>query len=110
MFDIGFYIQIIQIRFFLLQLLGLRMFSKDTSDFFINIINDSIKLREEGKIVQQDMIHLLLEAKREYEVQQEKGKHFQYKHYEEKLLQLKILQFSIYLAKFFYPLVTVTIL
>lgn len=50
------------------------MFSKATTDFFIGLINDIIKLKEEGQSDQWDMMNMLLEAKKEYEAQQKKGR------------------------------------
>lgn len=56
------------------QFLGLQLLPKDTTDFFKTIVNETIKMREDGKIVQTDMMHFLLEAKKEYEAQEEIGK------------------------------------
>lgn len=46
------------------------MLPNDANEFFKNLVKQTIKLREEGKIVRVDMMQLLMEAKKEYESQQ----------------------------------------
>ena len=48
----------------LFQLTEMRLFPKDVSEFFINVVTQTIKVREEKKIVRPDMINLLMEARR----------------------------------------------
>lgn len=38
------------------------MFPKKSSDFFTNVINDTIKVREENNIRRQDMLQLLIDS------------------------------------------------
>lgn len=56
----------------LFQILGIRLIPHEARVFFTNLINDSIKLREEGKITQTDMMQLLLETKKKYDANREK--------------------------------------
>ncbi|VVC90083.1 unnamed protein product [Leptidea sinapis] len=44
--------------------LKLTLFSKDTTNFFISLVLDTMKNREENNIIRPDMIHLLMEAKK----------------------------------------------
>lgn len=48
-------------------MLGIRLIPDEARAFFTNLINESIRLREEGKIVQTDMMQLLLQTKKEYD-------------------------------------------
>lgn len=43
--------------------MNVSILGKNVETFFINLINDTIKTREEKGIVRPDMIHLLLEAR-----------------------------------------------
>ena len=43
---------------------GMKLFPNDVSDFFINIIKETIRTREEKKIFRPDMINLLMEARK----------------------------------------------
>lgn len=45
------------------QLLGISVFSKEVNTFFTDIIDETIKIREEKGIVRHDMINLLLQAR-----------------------------------------------
>ncbi|VVC90084.1 unnamed protein product [Leptidea sinapis] len=47
-----------------LKRLKLTLFSKDTTNFFISLVLDTMKNREENNIIRPDMIHLLMEAKK----------------------------------------------
>lgn len=47
-----------------MQLLNISLFSKEVSRFFIQVVDDMIKMREEKGIVRPDMINLLLEARK----------------------------------------------
>lgn len=58
---------------FCFQTLGIQLLSNETMSFFKNLIDDSIRLREEGKIVQKDMIQLLMDAKHESDIQEQKA-------------------------------------
>ncbi|ALC41248.1 Cyp9b2 [Drosophila busckii] len=49
----------------LFKLLGFQVFDKDKTDFFIRLVVDAMKQREQQNIVRPDMIQLLLEAKKE---------------------------------------------
>ncbi|VVC90081.1 unnamed protein product, partial [Leptidea sinapis] len=49
-----------------LKRLKLTLFSKDTTNFFISLVLDTMKNREENNIIRPDMIHLLMEAKKEW--------------------------------------------
>lgn len=40
------------------------MFNKEVTNFFTDLVDETIRLREEKGIVRQDMINLLLEARR----------------------------------------------
>lgn len=40
------------------------MFSKNVSNFFINLIKETIKIRKEKGVIRPDMIHLLMEARK----------------------------------------------
>lgn len=42
----------------------LKLLSKKTEKFFVDIILENIKLREENKVVRHDLLHLLLEARK----------------------------------------------
>ncbi|KAJ8953899.1 hypothetical protein NQ318_019139 [Aromia moschata] len=44
--------------------LGIRLFSKQVGDFFTNLVDKTVKMREEKGIVRPDMIHLLMEARK----------------------------------------------
>ncbi|RZC41759.1 p450 domain containing protein, partial [Asbolus verrucosus] len=46
------------------NLLGIQLFPKDVTNFFRTIIKDSIAKRENEGIVRQDLIHLLMEARK----------------------------------------------
>lgn len=45
-------------------MLGLHSFPKELSDFFKNMMKENIALREEGKIIRPDIIHMLVEARK----------------------------------------------
>lgn len=47
------------------------LFSRDVTTFFLKLIDDTIKIREEKGIVRPDMINLLLEARRGDQKQEE---------------------------------------
>ncbi|KAH8415999.1 hypothetical protein KR222_006329, partial [Zaprionus bogoriensis] len=49
----------------LFNLLGMKLFDSATTEFFIRLVVDAMKYREEHNIVRPDMIQLLLEAKKE---------------------------------------------
>lgn len=49
-------------------MLGLRLFKKETADYFTNIVKKNIEYREKKGIVRSDMIQLLLEAKNHQQV------------------------------------------
>lgn len=51
-------------------MLGLQLLPQETTTFFKNL-TETIQLREEGKIIQMDMMQLLMQAKREYDIQQQ---------------------------------------
>ncbi|KAJ8928367.1 hypothetical protein NQ314_019098 [Rhamnusium bicolor] len=51
----------------------LRLFSTKISNFFGQLINDTIKIREERAIVRPDMIHLLMEARKGTQKHEENG-------------------------------------
>lgn len=44
------------------KILGLKLFSQETMDFFKNTVRDTISYREKNNVVRPDMIHLLMEA------------------------------------------------
>ncbi|KAJ8928371.1 hypothetical protein NQ314_019102 [Rhamnusium bicolor] len=46
------------------KVLRLRLFSNEMTNYFRQLINDTIKVREEKAIVRPDMIHLLMEARK----------------------------------------------
>ncbi|CAK1547376.1 unnamed protein product [Leptosia nina] len=48
----------------LVKKLKLTLFSKSTTEFFTNLVQDTMRAREENKIIRPDMIHLLMEAKK----------------------------------------------
>lgn len=50
-----------------MQLFNARVFSERVSNFFINLIDETIKTREQKNIVRQDMLQLLMDSR--------KGKH-----------------------------------
>lgn len=60
----GLLLVIRSIIFTFLPFLRTSIFNKEAMSFFYNIIDDTIKTREEKKIARPDMIHLLLEAKK----------------------------------------------
>ncbi|CAH1969397.1 unnamed protein product [Acanthoscelides obtectus] len=45
-------------------LLGLMIMDKETLDFFVDLVDQTIKTREEKGIIRPDMIHLLMEARK----------------------------------------------
>lgn len=49
----------------LLKHLGLRFLDKEASEYFYSVINDTIRIREEQHIIRPDLIHLMLEARKE---------------------------------------------
>ncbi|KAI2474099.1 cytochrome P450 9e2-like [Diabrotica virgifera virgifera] len=49
----------------LYEFLGLPVFDATVNDFFERLVEDTIQMREERGIVRPDMIHLLMEAKKE---------------------------------------------
>ncbi|CAG9824138.1 unnamed protein product [Phaedon cochleariae] len=55
------------------RLLGLRLFEDDVETFFKSLVDDTIKIREEKGIVRHDMIHLLMEARKGIQENEEKG-------------------------------------
>nr|AAZ94269.1 cytochrome P450 [Leptinotarsa decemlineata] len=59
---------------FIVNLLNLKIFEKEISDFFITIVDETIKIREEKGIVRPDLIHLLMEARKgHYRYEEESG-------------------------------------
>ncbi|KAJ8928373.1 hypothetical protein NQ314_019104 [Rhamnusium bicolor] len=46
------------------KVLKLRLFSNEVTNFFRQLVNNTIKIREERAIVRPDMIHLLMEARK----------------------------------------------
>ncbi|KAJ3645286.1 hypothetical protein Zmor_022952 [Zophobas morio] len=48
----------------LLKLFKIKLFSKEVADFFTNLIKSNIQSREKHGIVRPDMLHLLLEARK----------------------------------------------
>lgn len=49
---------------FILQLLGIPLISNKVRDFFRTLVQGTMKNREENNIIREDMIHLLMEAKK----------------------------------------------
>ncbi|XP_064540304.1 cytochrome P450 9b2-like [Drosophila montana] len=49
----------------LFKLLGFKIFDSEKTDFFIRLVVDAMKYREEHNIVRPDMIQLLMEAKKD---------------------------------------------
>ncbi|KAK4873115.1 hypothetical protein RN001_015144 [Aquatica leii] len=47
----------------LLKLFHIRTFPKDISDFFLNVMTQTVNHRETNKIIQKDFVHLLLQIK-----------------------------------------------
>lgn len=47
----------------LMRLMGQTYLSKDTNKFFLNLIRDTVKMRDEQHISRPDMIHLLMQAR-----------------------------------------------
>ncbi|XP_076275225.1 cytochrome P450 9e2-like isoform X2 [Rhynchophorus ferrugineus] len=45
------------------KLLKIKILAKDASDFFINIIDQAIRMREENHVVRKDMINIMLEER-----------------------------------------------
>nr|WDY85985.1 cytochrome P450 9Z213 [Pagiophloeus tsushimanus] len=64
----GFFTRLKFFGFFLVpkifKIFKISFFAKEVSNFFRSIINEAIHVREEKGIVRQDMIHLLLEARK----------------------------------------------
>lgn len=54
-------------------MLGFKIVPEGTDVFFKNLSYEAIRLREEGKIAQTDMMKLLIDAKKEYEAEQQKA-------------------------------------
>ena len=48
----------------LMQALKVKLFDAEVTEFFRSIVAETMKTREEKKIVRNDMIHLLMEAKK----------------------------------------------
>ncbi|KAF5303383.1 hypothetical protein FQR65_LT18995 [Abscondita terminalis] len=48
----------------LAKILGLRLFDQQSQNFFVDIVKENLKSRETTGIVRQDMIHLLMEARK----------------------------------------------
>ncbi|KAJ8973688.1 hypothetical protein NQ317_013393 [Molorchus minor] len=48
----------------LFKFLKITLFDKEVGDFFINLVDETVKAREEQGIVRPDMIHLLMEARK----------------------------------------------
>lgn len=48
----------------LYKILGMKVFDEDVNTFFRKVIDDSVKNREEKGIIRQDMIHILMEARK----------------------------------------------
>lgn len=55
------------------RILKIRLLSKEVTSFFEGTINDTIKIREEKSIIRPDMIHLLLEARKNIQKHEEGG-------------------------------------
>lgn len=51
----------------------MQVFSREVSNFFKQLVSDTIKVREERNIVRQDMINLLLEARKGIKKHEENG-------------------------------------
>ncbi|KAG5888983.1 hypothetical protein JTB14_026054 [Gonioctena quinquepunctata] len=49
---------------FMMNLLKLRIFDQNISDFFRDIVDETIKIREQKGIVRPDLIHLMMEARK----------------------------------------------
>ncbi|CAG9584957.1 unnamed protein product [Danaus chrysippus] len=49
---------------FVARLFNLKLFSKETTNFFVDLVQGTMKEREDKKIIRPDMIHLLMEAKK----------------------------------------------
>ncbi|XP_037949115.1 cytochrome P450 9b2-like [Teleopsis dalmanni] len=49
----------------ILKYLGIKIFDQEQTDYFMHLVIDAMKYREKNNIVRPDMIHLLLEAKKE---------------------------------------------
>lgn len=47
----------------LMKLMGQKLLPRETDNFFRTVINDTLRVREERKIIRPDMIHLLMEAR-----------------------------------------------
>ncbi|KAG5895434.1 hypothetical protein JTB14_037593 [Gonioctena quinquepunctata] len=46
------------------EILKIKLFSKRVNQFFRNLVDDTIRTREENNIIRPDMIHLLMEARK----------------------------------------------
>ncbi|KAJ8953901.1 hypothetical protein NQ318_019141 [Aromia moschata] len=51
--------------------LKVKIFSGEVGDFFVNLVDETIKVREEKGIVRPDMIHLMMEAQKGIQKQEE---------------------------------------
>lgn len=47
--------------------LGIRFFPKETSDFFMGVVSDTVKYRETSNFVRKDMLQILIDLKNELE-------------------------------------------
>ncbi|KAG5858442.1 Cytochrome P450 6a22 [Gonioctena quinquepunctata] len=55
-------------------MLKLRIFEQEISDFFVSIVDETIKMREQKGIVRLDLIHLLMEARKDsYKYEEDSG-------------------------------------
>ncbi|KAJ8928372.1 hypothetical protein NQ314_019103 [Rhamnusium bicolor] len=55
------------------EVLKLKIFTSEVTNFFRQLVNDTIKIREERAIVRPDMIHLLMEARKGIHKNDENG-------------------------------------
>ncbi|RZF39288.1 hypothetical protein LSTR_LSTR017640 [Laodelphax striatellus] len=46
------------------SLLGVKAFNKSKEDFFINLVNDTMKYREDNKVERNDFIQILMNLKK----------------------------------------------
>ncbi|CAB0036385.1 unnamed protein product [Trichogramma brassicae] len=76
----------------LTRMMGMRIISKKLTDFFVNIVGSSIKLREEQGIYRPDMLQLMMEARSKSEIE---GKAANYD-----LLEMTAQAFLFFLAGF----------
>ncbi|XP_057666059.1 cytochrome P450 9e2-like [Diorhabda carinulata] len=57
----------------LFKFFDVKFFDSESRQFFINIVKNSIKMRKEHDVDRHDMLHLLLEAKKEVEQKKKQG-------------------------------------